>query len=116
MDEDGYYYIVDRMKDMIITAGFNIYPAELERAIAEHPGVAMIGVCGIGDELKGEVAKAYVVSRPGVTLDATMLERHCRERLAAYKMPRAFQFVDDLPKTSSGKIVRRALRGLDGAN
>ena len=114
-DEDGYFYIVDRMKDMIITAGFNIYPAELERAIAEHPGVALVAVCGIRHELKGEVAKAYVVARPGVTVDAEMLERHCRERLAAYKVPREFQFVDDLPKTSSGKVARRALPALDSA-
>jgi long-chain acyl-CoA synthetase len=110
MDADGYLYVVDRLKDMIITAGFNIYPAELERVIAEHPDVAMAAVGSIPDEHKGELAKAYIVLRQGALPDAAALERHCRERLAAYKVPRAFQFVDDLPKTSSGKILRRKLR------
>lgn len=109
MTEDGYIYVVDRLKDMIITAGFNIYPAELERVIAEHPDVAMVAVGSIPDEHKGELAKAYIVPRQGAVLDAAAIERHCRERLAAYKVPRAFQFVTDLPKTSSGKILRRML-------
>jgi long-chain acyl-CoA synthetase len=113
MDEDGFLYLVDRLKDMIITAGFNIYPAELERAIAEHPDVAMVAVSGIPDENKGELAKAYVVPRQGASLDVAELERHCRERLAAYKVPRAFQIVVDLPKTSSGKILRRKLHEID---
>ena len=112
-DEDGYLYIVDRLKDMVITAGFNIYPAELERAIAEHPDVAMVAVGSIPDDTKGELAKAYVVPRQGVTLDLDDLARHCRERLAAYKVPRAFQVVTELPKTSTGKILRRMLRTLD---
>jgi len=111
-DEDGYIYVVDRLKDMVITGGFNIYPAELERVIAEHPDVAMVAVSSIPDEAKGELAKAYVVPRKGVALDFEALERHCRSRLAAYKVPRAWQAVDDLPKTSSGKILRRKLREL----
>lgn len=112
-DEQGYYYVVDRLKDMIITAGFNIYPAELERAIAAHPDVALVAVGSIADERKGELAKAYVVRRQGSTVDAEALERHCRERLASYKVPRAWQFVSDVPKTSSGKIMRRMLHTLD---
>jgi long-chain acyl-CoA synthetase len=112
MDADGYLYVVDRLKDMIITAGFNIYPAELERVIAEHPDVAMVAVGSIRDETKGELAKAYIVPRQGASPDAAALERHCRERMAAYKVPRAFQFVADLPKTSSGKILRRKLRDI----
>lgn len=111
-DEVGYLYLVDRMKDMIITGGFNIYPAELERVIAEHGDVALVAVGSVPDEIKGELAKAYVVARQGANLDLKDLERHCRERLAAYKVPRAFQLVDDLPKTSSGKILRRMLRTL----
>jgi long-chain acyl-CoA synthetase len=112
MDADGYIYLVDRLKDMIITAGFNIYPAELERVIAEHADVAMVAVGSVSDDNKGELAKAYIVLRKGASPDAADIERHCRERLAAYKIPRAFQFVTDLPKTSSGKILRRKLREL----
>jgi long-chain acyl-CoA synthetase len=113
MDEDGFIFIVDRSKDVIITGGFNIYPAELERVLAEYPGVAMVAVGRIADETKGELAKAYIVARSGVTLDIKELDRHCRERLAAYKVPRVYQIVDDLPKTSSGKMLRRDLYKLD---
>jgi len=113
VDEDGFVFVVDRLKDMIITAGFNVYPAELERAIAEHPAVAMVAVGPLRDELKGDVAKAYVVPKQGLALDPADLERHCRERLAAYKVPRAFQVVADLPKTSTGKVLRRELHTLD---
>jgi long-chain acyl-CoA synthetase len=113
MDPDGCIAIVDRLKDMVITAGFNIYPAELERAIAEHPDVAMVAVGSVPDADKGELAKAYIVLRPGAQGDAAAYERHCRERLAAYKVPRAFAFVAELPQTSSGKIMRRRLRELD---
>jgi long-chain acyl-CoA synthetase len=112
-DEEGYFYVVDRLKDMIITGGFNIYPAELERVVAEHPDVAMVAVGSVPDPTKGELAKAYVVARQGVQIDVDSLERHCRARLAAYKVPRAYQVVTDLPKTSTGKILRRMLRTLD---
>ena len=112
-DQDGYYYIVDRKKDMIITAGFKVYPAEIERALASHPSVAMVAVGSQSDALKGEVAKAYVVLRVGAVGDADALMAHCREQLAAYKVPRAIQFVADLPKTSTGKILRRELKKLD---
>lgn len=112
-DEDGYLYLVDRLKDMVITGGFNVYPAELERVIAEHPDVAMVAVGSIPDEAKGELAKAYVVVRQGVVIDLDALDQHCRARLAAYKVPRAYQVVTDLPKTSTGKILRRMLRTLD---
>lgn len=112
-DADGYLYVVDRLKDMVITGGFNIYPAELERVIAEHPDVAMVAVGSIPDETKGELAKAYVVPRQGVQIDVEQLEKHCRARLAPYKVPRLFKIVDDLPKTSTGKILRRMLKTLD---
>jgi long-chain acyl-CoA synthetase len=111
-DEQGYLYVVDRLKDMIITGGFNIYPAELERVIAEYPEVAMVAVGSVPDENKGELAKAYVVPRQGTSIDLAALDAHCRNRLAAYKLPRAYAVVADLPKTSTGKILRRKLREL----
>src|SRR5579859_4415906 len=113
MDADGFIFVVDRKKDMILTGGFNVYPAEIERVIAQHPGVALVAVGSLPDELKGEIAKAYVVARTGASLDEAELIGFCRERLAAYKLPRAVQFVDDLPKTSTGKIMRRMLRSLE---
>ena len=109
MDEDGYLYVVDRKKDMIITGGYNIYPAELEQVIAMHPSVAMVAVAGRKDDEKGEVAEAYVVLHRDVPPDTVALIAHCRLHLAAYKIPRSLYFVDDLPKTSTGKIMRRAL-------
>ncbi|MBI3376636.1 MAG: AMP-binding protein [Betaproteobacteria bacterium] len=112
-DAEGYFYVVDRKKDMIITGGFNIYPAELERVIAAHPAVAMVAVGSQPDPLKGELAKAYVVPKTGASKDAESILMHCREHLAAYKVPRMIQFVDDLPKTSTGKVMRRELKNLD---
>lgn len=108
-DAEGYIYIVDRKKDMILTAGYNIYPAELEQVIALHPSVAMVAVAGAPDEEKGEVAVAHVVLFPGASPDADDLIAHCRRHLAAYKIPRRIFFTEDLPKTSTGKIMRRAL-------
>jgi long-chain acyl-CoA synthetase len=112
-DSDGYYFIVDRKKDMIITAGYNVYPAEIERVVAAHTAVALVAVGSKPDELKGEVAKAYVVLKTGAAADEASILAHCRKHLAAYKVPRAVQFVADVPKTSSGKIMRRELRKLD---
>jgi long-chain acyl-CoA synthetase len=113
MDEDGAIFIVDRKKDMINTAGFKVFPAEIERVVAAHPAVAMVAVGGQRDELKGETAKAYVVLKPGAAADEEGILAHCREQLAAYKVPRAIRFVADLPKTSTGKIMRRELHKLD---
>ncbi len=112
-DEDGYVWIVDRRKDMILTAGYNVYPAELERVIAMHPAVALVAVGPQPDAMKGEIAKAYVVLKPGETTDEESIVTHCRAHLAAYKVPRQVQFVDDVPKTSTGKIMRRELKTLD---
>jgi long-chain acyl-CoA synthetase len=109
-DSDGYLCVIDRKKDLIITAGYNIYPAELEQVIAMHPAVAMVAVASVRDEEKGELAKAFVVRHAGVSLNEAELLAHCRNHLAAYKVPRLVAFVDDLPKTSTGKILRRALR------
>jgi long-chain acyl-CoA synthetase len=113
VDEDGYFTIVDRKKDMILTAGFNVYPAELERVLCMHPAVALAAVAGVPDEAKGELAKAYVILKRGAEVSKQTLVQHCREHLAAYKVPRAVQFVDDVPKTSTGKIMRRSLRDID---
>jgi long-chain acyl-CoA synthetase len=113
MDEDGYFTIVDRMKDMILTAGFNVYPAEIERVLCGHPAVALAAVGGIPDEAKGELAKAYVVLKPGMEAAREELIGHCREHLAAYKVPRVVQFTTQVPMTSSGKIMRRLLADID---
>lgn len=110
LDEAGYIFIVDRKKDMIITAGYNVYPAELEQAIAMHPGVAMVAVAGIADEEKGELAHAFVVRHRAAALSEQELIEHCRKHLASYKIPRRVLFVDDLPKNSTGKVLRRTLR------
>jgi long-chain acyl-CoA synthetase len=112
-DENGYFRLVDRRKDMIITAGYNVYPAEIERVLAGHPAVAMSAVGSITDEVKGELARAYVVLRPNVTVTEEEMIDFCRPHLAAYKVPRSVRFVADLPKTSTGKIMRRELRNLD---
>ncbi len=113
MDEDGYATIVDRKKDMILTAGFNVYPAELERVLCMHPAVALAAVGSIPDEAKGELAKAYVIRKPGAEVSAEALIAFCRDHLAAYKVPRAVQFVESVPMTASGKVMRRMLKGLD---
>ena len=113
MDEDGCVFIVDRKKDMILTAGYNVYPAEIERVVAGHPDVALVAVGSIPDEEKGELAKAYIVPKTGVEPNSDDIIAYCREHLAAYKVPRAVQFVDDLPKTSTGKVMRRELKTLN---
>jgi len=113
MDNDGCVFIVDRKKDMILTGGYNVYPAEIERVLAEHPDVALAAVGKQPDEMKGEIAKAYVVLKEGMTVTEQNMIDFCRKSLAAYKCPRKIQFVDDVPKTSTGKIMRRELYTLD---
>jgi long-chain acyl-CoA synthetase len=113
MDEQGYVYIVDRKKDMINTAGFKVFPAEIERVLAMHPAVAMSAVGRVADEVKGELAKAYVVLKPGASASEDELMALCRKQLAAYKVPRGIAFVPSLPMTSTGKLMRRELAKLD---
>jgi long-chain acyl-CoA synthetase len=108
-DREGYFFVVDRAKEVIISGGYNIYPAELERVIAQHPAVAMVAVAAMPDDLKGEVPKAFVVPRVGQSCTDKEIIELCRAQLAAYKVPRAVTFLDDLPKTSTGKILRRML-------
>ncbi len=113
MDRDGCVYIVDRKKDMIITGGYNVYPAEIERVLAANPKVALAAVGKQSDELKGEIAKAYIVLKEGEEATEEEIIAFCRKELAAYKCPRKIQFVMDVPKTSTGKIMRRELSTLD---
>lgn len=113
MDEDGYATLIDRKKDMILTAGFNVYPAELERVLCMHTAVALAAVGSILDEARGELAKAYVVLRPEAEVTAADIIAHCRSQLAAYKVPRAVQFVEAIPMTASGKLMRRLLKDID---
>jgi long-chain acyl-CoA synthetase len=112
-DAQGRFSIVDRLKDMILTAGFNVYPAEIERIVAGHPAVAMVAVGAVADDVRGELARAYVVLRPGQAPTELEIIEYCRPHLAAYKLPRSVAFVPDLPKTSTGKVLRRELKNLD---
>lgn len=107
---EGYLRITDRKKDMFISGGFNVYPAEVERLLAEHPGIAQAAVIGIADERMGEVGKAFVVLRPGQTLAEAALIEWARETMANYKVPRAFAFVDSLPLNAAGKVTKDDLR------
>ena len=111
-DEDGYYYIVDRKKDMIIAGGFNIYPRDVEEVLWEFPTVAEAAVIGVPDTYRGETVKAFVVLQPGKSATADEIISFCRTRLAAYKIPRQVVFRDSLPKSSVGKYLRRELRNL----
>jgi long-chain acyl-CoA synthetase len=109
-DEDGYLYIVDRAKDLIIVSGFNVYPAEVEEVIGEYPGVAEVAVVGVAHPHTGEAVKAYVVLHEGVETDEEQVIAWCRDHLARYKCPTKVLFVEQLPKGMGGKILRRILR------
>jgi acyl-CoA synthetase (AMP-forming)/AMP-acid ligase II len=110
MDRDGYLYIHDRIKDMIISGGENIYPAEVESALCDHPDIAEAAVIGIPDEKWGEAVKAIVVMKPGKTASAADIVNFTRERIAGYKTPKSVDFIEALPRNPSGKILRRHLR------
>ncbi|WP_405100708.1 long-chain-fatty-acid--CoA ligase [Oceanobacillus sp. FSL H7-0719] len=109
MDEEGYFYIVDRKKDMIIAGGYNIYPREVEEVLYEHEAIQEAAVVGIPDPYRGETVKAFIVLKNGRQVTEEDLNRYCRENLAAYKVPRLYEFRDELPKTVVGKILRRQL-------
>ena len=109
MDENGYIYVTDRKKDMIIAGGFNIYPREVEEALYLHEAVQEAVAAGVPDTYRGETVKAYVVLKPGHTLTAEELEAHCRKHLAAFKVPRLYEFRSSLPKSAVGKLLRRVL-------
>ncbi|MEV6045148.1 class I adenylate-forming enzyme family protein [Streptomyces xanthochromogenes] len=110
MDRDGWLYVVDRMKDMINASGFKVWPREVEDVLYTHPAVREAAVVGIPDAYRGESVKAYVSLRPGAEADPAELAAYCKERLAAYKYPREVEVLAELPKTTSGKILRRELR------
>jgi len=110
MDEGGYFYIMDIKKDMIIAGGFNIYPKDIDQILAEHPKVAEAVAVGIPDRYRGETVKAFVVLKPGETATAEEILNFCRQNLAKYKVPTQVEFREALPKSSSGKILRRILR------
>jgi long-chain acyl-CoA synthetase len=114
LDEDGYLFIVDRMKDLIKTHGYQVWPREIEEVLATHPAVAEVGVAGVPDEAKGEVAKAWVVLAAGEQASVEELRAFCRERLAPYKVPATVEFRSELPKTMVGKVLRRALTAEPG--
>ncbi len=109
MDERGYFYIVDRKKDVIIAGGYNIYPREVEEVLYEHPKVQEAAVIGVPDPYRGETVKAFIVLKPGEECSEQELDAFMRERLAAYKVPRLYEFRSELPKTAVGKILRRVL-------
>jgi long-chain acyl-CoA synthetase len=110
MDEDGYLYIHDRVKDMIVSGAENIYPAEVENALFAHPAVKDAAVIGVPDAKWGEAVKAVVVLKPGAELTADALIAHCRSRIAGYKCPKSVDFVDELPRNPSGKVLKKEIR------
>jgi fatty-acyl-CoA synthase len=112
MDADGYFYLHDRVKDMIISGGENVYPAEVENAIYGHPAVADVAVIGVPDPKWGEAVKACVVLKPGEAADEAAIIAWARTRIASYKCPKSVDFIDMLPRNPSGKVLRRELRAL----
>ena len=110
MDEDGYFYIVDRLKDMVNVSGFNVYPTEVENVIYQHRAVAEVAVYGVPDLVKGEIVQANIVLKTGHTLTAEQISEFCSERMATFKMPQAFKFVESIPKNPTGKTLKRCLR------
>ena len=110
LDEEGWLFIKDRKKDLILASGYNVYPKEVDDVLFEHPAIREACVVGVPDDYRGETVKAFVVLNEGESLDETAVQAFCRERLAAYKVPTTVAFLDELPKSPVGKILRRALR------
>jgi long-chain acyl-CoA synthetase len=110
VDDDGYFFLVDRLKDMINSAGFKIWPGEVEEALYRHPAVQECAVLGAPDPVKGEAVVAFVVLQPNARSSAEEIEAFCREHMAAYKVPRRVLVVPDLPKSATGKLLKRVLR------
>jgi fatty-acyl-CoA synthase len=109
-DKDGYFFIYDRVKDMIVSGGENVYPAEVENAVFGHPAIADVAVIGVPDDKWGEAVKAVCVVKPGESVDEAAIIAWARERIAAYKAPKSVDFVESIPRNASGKILRRELR------
>jgi long-chain acyl-CoA synthetase len=113
MDDEGYLYIVDRKKDMIIAGGFNIFPREIDEVLYEHPKIQEACAVGLPDKYRGETVKAFIVVKQGETLSEEEVFASCREKLAAYKVPKLIEFMDELPKSAIGKVLRRELREME---
>ena len=113
MDERGWFYLVDRKKDMIVASGFKVWPREVEDTLYQHPAVREAAVVGVPDPYRGETLKAVIALRAEFQnqVDAEEIIRFCKERMAAYKYPRMVEFVTEIPKTATGKYLRRALKG-----
>ena len=110
MDEDGYLYIVDRLKDMIITGGENVYPREIEEILFQRPEVQECAVIGLPDREWGERVTAVIIPKPGQVLDAAEIKAYLKGRLSAFKVPKEYLMVKELPKSPTGKILKRELR------
>ena len=109
VDEDGYFFIVDRKKDLIIRGGYNVYPREVEEVLYEHPAIQEAAVVGVADEALGEEVGAAVVLKEGESIEASEISSYIRDQVAAYKYPRKIWFVDELPKGPTGKILKREI-------
>jgi long-chain acyl-CoA synthetase len=109
MDEDGYFYIVDRKKELIKPGGYQVWPREIEEVLAAHPKVQEVGVAGIPDPHRGETVKAWIVARAGETLTEEEIKKWCSDKLAKFKVPTHIEFRSELPKTTIGKVLRREL-------
>ena len=112
-DEDGYLTIVDRKKDMIIAGGYNIYPREIDEILFQHPKILEACSIGVPDAYRGETVKSFIVVKPGEHLTEDELNTYCRGRLSPYKVPRIYEFVESLPKSAVGKILKRELRDME---
>jgi long-chain acyl-CoA synthetase len=110
LDNDGYLTIVDRKKDLIVASGYNIYPKEIDELLMEHPKIMEVCTIGVPDSYRGETVKTFVVVKPGQTITTEEVTAFCKERLAPYKVPKFVEFIDALPKSTVGKILRRELR------
>ena len=113
MDEDGYLFIVDRKKDLIIAGGYNIYPRDIDEVLYDHPAIQEACAVGIPDAYRGETVKAFIVLKPGKKLTEEEVIAHCRKKLASYKTPKVIEFMDELPKSTVGKVLRRKLREME---
>jgi long-chain acyl-CoA synthetase len=113
MDDEGYLFISDRKKEMIIAGGYNIYPREIDEVLFEHPKIQEAAAVGVPDPYRGETVKAFIATKAGETLTEDEVIAFCREKLAAYKVPKLVEFMDELPKSTVGKVMRRKLKEMD---
>ena len=115
MDQDGFFKIVDRIKDVIIAGGYNVYPREIEEVLYEHPAIREASVIGVKDPYRGETVKAFIVLRKEWSISSMQLDVWCRARLAAYKVPHLYEYRDELPMSMIGKVLRRKLQEEEAA-